>query len=443
MAKYTPIIGLEVHIELETGSKMFCECPAEHFRAEPNSQTCPICLGLPGSMPFANKKAIEQTVRLGQAIGCKINNFSKFDRKHYFYPDLPKAFQISQYDLPLCEKGRFEYESDGKKRSINITRIHLEEDTGKLVHRTINGKTMSLIDFNRSGVPLLELVTEPEFSSVDDSIAFLKELQLVVRYLGISGADMEKGSMRLEANVSVAEAGWKELPDFKVELKNINSFRFMENAVTAEIERLTAMLRSGDEIIQETRGYDEEKGITFSQRSKEEAKDYRYFPEPDLPPIELAAKELDRLSDALEQLPSEKRELFRKKFNLPENYVEVLVGDKTRADFFEAAAKIAKEQGIEPKLIANQMVNQNLDERYKTPKSMVGQIKEETQIQTADEGKTLEVVKKVISDNQGPVEEYKQGKEQVIGFLIGQVMQQLKGKGDPNLAKELLQKQLD
>ena len=443
MSDLKPIIGLEVHIELDTISKMFCECPAEHFRAVPNSQTCPVCLGLPGALPYANQKAIDYTIKLGLALGCKINKFSKFDRKHYFYPDLPKSYQISQYDLPFCESGVFELlKNDGKKKSIRITRIHLEEDTGKLVHKKVNGKPISLIDYNRSGVPLLELVTEPDFSSAEEATEFVKELQLIVRYLNISGADMEKGSMRLEANVSVAEKNSDELPDFKVELKNINSFRFMERAVNSEIKRMLEMVSQGKKIVQETRGYDENSDTTFSQRSKEEAKDYRYFPEPDLPPVMLSDKKIKQLGESLSDLPALKRKIFKDQYQLPDNYIDVLISDKDRAGFFESAVKYAQKAGIEAKAIANLMINQSLDDQYDDAKTMVAAIKKDADKDVVDEEKTREVLKSVIASNNDAANEYRSGKTQVAGFFIGQVQKELKGKADPNLIREILEKEL-
>jgi len=425
--KYTPVIGLEVHIELGTKSKMFCECPADHFAVKPNTQTCPVCLGLPGALPYANQKPIEDTIKFGLALGCKIANFSKFDRKHYRYPDLPKGYQISQYDLPLCEKGKW--------KNFGITRIHLEEDTGKLVHQGEN----SLVDFNRSGVPLMEMVTDPDFSQLEAVIEFLKEVQVIARYLEVSDADMEKGSMRLEANISLRESTAKNLPNYKIELKNINSFKYLENAVNAEIKRQAEMLDRGETPVQETRGYNQDTKTTFSQRIKEDSAEYRYFPEPDLPPLEISEENINVIKQTMPDLPSEKREQL-KKLDLSDHYVSTLVQDKSRVEYFEKALRQAQGRLISPKLIASVMVNQNLDQKYPEPALLIKYLYE---IQNKDYSSGKEIQKAVelaLENNPKAVADYKKGKTNVVGFLVGMVQKELKGKGDPKqVSKKLIE----
>lgn len=342
---YKPVIGLEVHVELKTKSKMFCSCKADYFGEKPNTNTCPVCLGLPGALPVPNKKAIEGCVMIGLALNCKINNFSKFDRKNYFYPDLPKGYQISQYDQPFCTNGYVylggetnRHLPSGTKKRIRIRRVHMEEDTAKLIHQGQD----SLIDFNRSGVPLVEIVTEPDFESAKEVVEYLKKLQQIVRYLNVSDADMEKGNMRLEPNISlmINDKGLrikKTLPKYKVEVKNINSFRFAEKAIEYEIKRQTEILSEGKTPVQETRGWDEDKQKTFSQRLKEGSADYRYFPEPDLPPLRFGKNEIEEIRLGLPELPAQRRTRF-KKYGLTDAQIEVFTIAKHLGDYYERVA---------------------------------------------------------------------------------------------------------
>lgn len=432
MDQYKAVIGLEVHIELATKSKMFCSCPSEHFGIKPNSQVCPVCLGLPGALPFANLEAILSTIKLGLAFGCSINPFSKFDRKHYFYPDLPKGYQISQYDLPLA--------TGGKWHAVRIRRIHLEEDTAKLVHQKVGGEKVSLIDFNRSGVALLELVTEPDFSDVKDVVSFLKEVQLIARYLGISRADMEKGSMRLEANVSVRKD--VKLPDYKVELKNINSFRFLEKAILAEVERQKNLLNQGKRLSQETRGYDEVKGTTYLQRSKEEAKDYRYFPEPDIPPMKFGSDAVEKIRKTLPELPDSIR-LRLKALGVRPDYVEVLIAEKERVYYFDRAVELGKKENLSPKMVAELMINKSLDRGIPDPGAFVRKILEITRREYAPAKEVKEAVVRVVKDNKKAVSDFKKGKAEVVGYLIGLVQREVKGAGDPASIRRILLLELE
>jgi aspartyl-tRNA(Asn)/glutamyl-tRNA(Gln) amidotransferase subunit B len=390
-------------------------------------------MGLPGALPFANREAVLSVIKFGLAFGSRINKFSKFDRKHYFYPDLPKSYQISQYDLPLCVGGNFE----DKK----IRRVHLEEDTGKLVHETVDGEKSSLIDFNRSGVPLMEMVTEPDFHDVSEVVDFLKEVQIVARYLGISNADMEKGSMRLEANISLSPDG--SLPDYKVELKNINSFRFLEKAVNAEIERQKEILGKGSKVSDETRGYDDVKQTTYLQRSKEEAKDYRYFPEPDLPPMRFDDDEIEKLRNSLPELPKDKRVRFVEEYKLPGDYTEILVSDIDRSKYFEEAAGLAQKENISPKMVADLMINKKLDSEFPEPAGLIRKLLEITSITYSTQSEVEVAVLEVLGENQKAVADYKKGKGEVVGFLIGMVQKKLKGKGNPKNVQQFLLNQLN
>ena len=409
--KFTPVIGLEIHVELRTQSKMFCGCPAEHFGMAPNTHTCPVCLGLPGALPVPNRRAIEWTILLGLALKGKIRKQSKFDRKHYFYPYLPKGYQISQYDIPFC-KG-------GKLLGHKITRVHMEEDTGKLIH----SGTQTLIDFNRSGVPLVEIVTEPDFSNLDDATAFLKETQAIVRTLGISTADMEKGSMRLEANISVKPFGSPTLPKYKVEIKNVNSFRFIKKAIEFEVSRQIRILDSGQTPPQETRGFSETKGETVSQRNKEEAHDYRYFPEPDIPPFEFTKKQVEKWRSELPILPAKKRDQLQNQYNLPLVSLATIVSEPIRLQLFESLVKA----NIPPSLAAGTAVNAPLDVLKSGPKTTEWiNTKYLENRNVYDESEIRRIANKVILANPKAVSDIKSGKTQVIGFLIGQVKLELK-----------------
>ncbi|KKR11527.1 MAG: aspartyl/glutamyl-tRNA amidotransferase subunit B [Candidatus Woesebacteria bacterium GW2011_GWA1_39_21] len=445
--EYIPIIGLEVHIELNTKRKMFCRCCAEHFLQAANSNTCPTCLGLPGAMPYPNKTAIENTVLFGLALGCKINKYSKFDRKHYFYPDLPKGYQITQYDLPFCLNGKWE-SPDGK--FYQIRRVHLEEDTGKLQHKNIGDKKMSLIDFNRSGVPLMELVTEPSFHNPDDVLAFLKDIQTLARYLQISNADMEKGSMRLEANISLTkitkQLGIDEknikLPDYKVELKNINSFRFLKNAIHAEIVRQTNLLSRGEKIKQETRGYDEQTNSTYSQRSKENVKDYRYFPEPDIPSIVIEDETVAIIQKRLVESPWEKRKRYIKEFGLSQNYAQILTSDLNRGAYFEKLYRLTKKHHLNTKKVVDLMINKNYDQKFPTPQGLVLDLLKTIKTQSPSDEQLDRAVSEVLISQRKAVSDYKSGKENALGFLIGAVSRKLSGKGDAMTIRDKLTESL-
>lgn len=416
-----PTIGLEIHVELKTKSKMFCGCPAGHFGKKPNAQTCPVCLALPGALPVPNKTAIDWAIMIGLSLNCRINLESTFDRKHYFYPDLPKGFQISQYDDPFCQQGFLELDFDKK---IRINRVHLEEDTAKMQHRTVNGEKLTLVDFNRSGVPLVEIVTEPDISSGEEAKGFLKKLRDIIRSLGVSDCDMEKGSMRLEPNISWSESVDK-LADYKVEIKNLNSFRFAETAIDYELRRQKEILDRGETPIQETRGYQPQQKITFTQRIKETAADYRYFPEPDIPPIVLSSQYIDNLKKQLPKLPEAEVEELVQHFHLNISTAQLLVKDALKLAYFNKYFK-----DIEPQTLANLIVNKKIN------------LDQPPRLKTADQALDPKIIEQVLKDNADAVAKYKAGKTSVIGFLVGQVMRLTSGKVDPKLAQQELLKHL-
>lgn len=437
--KYEPVIGLEVHVELNTKTKMFCRCSAQYFGEQPNTHTCPVCIGLPGALPFINESAIESCTKIGLALNCQIQERSLFERKNYFYPDLPKGYQISQLRWPLCVNGSIELEGkDGTVSTIRINRVHQEEDTGKLTHSGSD----TLIDFNRSGVPLVEIVTEPDFKDPTQVRDYAKKLQQIFRYLGVSNADMERGDMRLEANISVRPQGQTELPNYRVELKNINSFRFMVAAVEYEIKRQIEALEKGEKLVQETRGWDEEKRQTFVQRSKEEANDYRYFPEPDLPELKTDSSRVDELKSKLPELPRQKMKRWEKELGIPAKDGIILSDTKEMADYFDQAAKMAQEAGIEPKQIANFIVNRKVDIEKVTAEQIIDEIKSKQANVLDDDAEIEKLVKEVISENSGMVEQYKAGKVNVINALVGMVMRKSGGKANIVKVREILEKHI-
>jgi aspartyl-tRNA(Asn)/glutamyl-tRNA(Gln) amidotransferase subunit B len=431
---YQLICGMEVHAELKTASKMFCGCKNDPFHAPgPNTHTCPVCLGMPGGLPVANQKAVEWTIKLGLALGCKINLFSHFDRKNYFYPDLAKGYQISQYDQPFCYGGSVSTELG----RVRIRRIHLEEDTGKLLHKTIDGEKVSLIDFNRCGVPLVEIVTEPDITSPEHAKAYTKELRRILRYLDIADCDMEQGGMRLEANTSllkmdggvpkvVTELTESDLPKYKTELKNINSFRFLEKAIAYEMERQAVILDEGGVPVQETRGWNEAKGETFSQRTKEDAEDYRYFPDPDLPPLRFEQSQIDQWKAALPELPRQVMQRWLKEYSVEEKNGEILVESATDVEKYEKMFVEVKKQNGSPNAFANAVVNKKIHSKDLT--SVGDAVKvfiELTQTDSVDEAELDKVITEVLAVNPDGVANYRAGKTQVIGFFIGQVQKKL------------------
>ncbi|MFZ5376842.1 MAG: Asp-tRNA(Asn)/Glu-tRNA(Gln) amidotransferase subunit GatB [Patescibacteria group bacterium] len=440
MKKYTPIIGLEIHAELKTKSKMFCGCKNDPFNApQPNIYVCPICMGMPGGLPVANKQAIEWTVQLGMALGCKINHFSKFDRKHYFYPDLPKGYQISQYDLPFCYDG-FVETADGP---VKIRRIHLEEDTAKMQHKVVDGKKVSLIDFNRSSLPLVELVSEPDIKNGQQAAEYGKKIRQMLRFLNIADCDMEQGGMRLEANISLQRPDETELPGYKVEVKNINSFRFLQQAIDFEITRQAKILDTGDIPVQETRGWDSIKNETFSQRIKEEAADYRYFPDPDLPPIRFSEEQLANLKSSLPELPEILIKKWQERFGIEERFAKELIKNHRLLEKYNLLLVQSIEAGISANELVKAIINKkiNFDEQSSISE-VVQSFKQSKETDSIDESEIVSAIEVVLSTNQDAVEKYKSGKTQVIGFLIGQIMRQIGKKIDPAIVKKILESKL-
>ncbi|PWH14538.1 MAG: Asp-tRNA(Asn)/Glu-tRNA(Gln) amidotransferase GatCAB subunit B [Ardenticatenia bacterium] len=474
---YEPVIGLEVHIELKTASKMFCACRADVFGAPPNTYVCPVCLGMPGTLPVINAQAVRFTVMTGLALHCQIQTHSVFARKNYFYPDLPKGYQISQYELPLCTDGWLEVETSAGTRRVGIVRVHLEEDTGKLIHAGAH----SLVDLNRAGVPLMEIVTRPDMRSAEEAYALVTQLRQIVRYLGVSSGDMEKGAMRCEVNLSLRPQGSEELGT-KVEIKNLNSFRSVRNAIAYEIERQTRLLEDDGQVTQVTMGWDEAAGVTRPQRSKEEAHDYRYFPEPDLPPLVLDTGWIERIRQELPELPDIKRARFTADYALSPYDAAVLTEDRAVADYFEEVVRSARPP-VTAKMIANWVTGElfRMMREAETPiqevrirpadlARLIALVADHTLNQTAakqvlgvmwqtghapdaivqeldlgqisDREQLTTLVARVLAENADAVASFRAGKETALRFLIGQVMRASRGKANPQLVEQLLRAQL-
>ena len=471
-----PVIGLEVHVQLKTRSKLFCACPNE-FGAEPNRNTCPVCFGLPGSLPVLNREALRHAVKIGLALNCEVSGRLKFDRKNYFYPDLPKAYQISQFDMPVNSKGSLLVETLAGLKKIGITRAHLEEDAGKLLHEGI--KDGSLVDYNRAGVPLLEIVSEPDIQSPEEAYDYLTTLKAILQYLEVSDCDMEKGSLRCDANVSVRKKGETKLGT-KVEIKNLNSFRGVQKAIEYEIRRQTTELEAGGKLVQETRLWNEAKGQTFPMRSKEFAHDYRYFPEPDLVPFTISRAEVEEAKLTLPELPVDRAKRLMKQYEVPEKDAFRLVQEKKLVEYYEACVKAkaspklagnwilsdllgqlnANGLGIENspvpaealagliRLIENNTISgkiakEVLPEMLETKKSADVIVKEKGLVQVTDTQLLEEAAARVIGANPKSAEDYRAGKKNALGFLVGQVMKETQGKANPKLVNEILIQRLN
>lgn len=476
--EYEPVIGLEVHAQLETLSKIFCGCSTA-FGEEPNTQTCPVCTGQPGSLPVVNRKAVEFAIKLGLATSCRIAPYSLFARKNYFYPDLPKGYQISMYEYPLAEEGFIEIVVEGKKKRIQIIRIHMEEDAGKLKHgETPETASFSYVDFNRTGVPLVEIVSGPDIRSPQEAGDYLRKLRAILQYLEICTGDMEKGTFRCDANISVRPKGQKEFGT-RTELKNMNSFRNVEKALEYEIKRQIAVLEDGDKVIQETRLWDVDQGISISMRGKEEAHDYRYFPDPDLVPLRIEERWVEEIRKSLPELPDEKKERFIEKYQIPEYDAEIVTSTKAMAAYYEESVRLFPE----PKTVSNWMMGELLrelkhddreidqcpvtpqhlaemllmikkgtisgkiakdvfEEMYRTGERPEKIVRDKGWIQILDEGEIEKAIERAMEANPTQVEDYRKGKEKLFGFFVGEVMKQTKGKANPKLVNEWLRRKL-
>ena len=476
MAKqYETVIGLEVHVELATKTKIFCGCSTA-FGGEPNTHTCPVCTGMPGSLPVLNKQVLEYAVAVGLATNCNITRYCKFDRKNYFYPDNPQNYQISQLYLPICRDGKVEIETEAGKKFVGIHEIHMEEDAGKLIHD--EWEDCSLVDYNRSGVPLIEIVSEPDMRSADEVIAYLEKLRMTIQYLGASDCKLQEGSMRADVNLSIREVGANEFGT-RTEMKNLNSFKAIARAIEGETERQIDLIESGEKVIQETRRWDDNKGESYAMRSKEDAQDYRYFPDPDLVPISLTEEYLEEIRKRQPEFREAKMLRYKEEFDLPEYDIDIITASKHMADLFEATVAL----GGQPKKVSNWLMVETLrllkengldaeDIRF-SPENLSNLIRmtdakeinssvakevfeamfkenvdpeayvEEKGLKTVnDEGALRKTVEQVIAENPQSVEDYRNGKEKAIGFLVGQTMKAMKGKADPGMVNKLLKELL-
>ena len=475
MKVYETVIGLEVHVELATKSKIFCGCTTE-FGGKPNTHTCPVCTGMPGMLPVLNKKVVEFAIAVGLATDCSITNYCKFDRKNYFYPDLPKAYQISQLYLPICRDGKIEIDTEEGKKEIRIHEIHMEEDAGKLIHD--EWEDCTLVDYNRGGVPLIEIVSEPDMRNAKEVIAYLEKLKLILQYLGVSDCKMQEGSLRADINLSVREVGAKEFGT-RTEMKNMNSFKAIARAIEGERKRQIEELEEGKEITQETRRWDDNKDTSFSMRSKEDAQDYRYFPEPDLPPIEISEDWIAEIKRGEPELRDAKKVRYRIEYEIPEYDADIITSSKRLADIFEETVAICNE----PKEVSNWLMvetmrmlreeEKEVDEITFSPKNLAGLIRliEKKEINrtvakevfevifkedidpeeyieekglklVGDETAIRAIVEKIIEGNVQSVTDYKNGKKKALGFLVGQAMKATKGQGDPAVINKILMEKL-